>query len=209
MGLAWDGGRDNARYRQRLLPKWPVPPAAYRGPIEPSHIDENGEVRSITWGAYKEQRPAWPIIAEWFARSTPETTGLTLLCGSHAMPCMRHAASSQVVDIETAELFDAYQEALTYAGYADILHRCIIERTPSGGAHLGFLCETIGDDQKITLARRAADKKLLIELLQHQPCTVTPTRIHCKPEHPEGVAYTLVQGTGPSHTRSAQPSGKP
>src|SRR5262249_42275832 len=74
-----------------------------------------------------------------------------------------------------------------------ILHRCVIERTPSNNGHLGFLCRTIGPTQKLILARRA-DKKLLIELLQHQPCTVTPTAIRCKPEHPEAARYTLVQG---------------
>jgi hypothetical protein len=36
--------------------------------------------------------------------------------------------------------------------------------------------------------------KVLIELLQHQCCTVAPTQIRCKPTHPAGVPYRLVQG---------------
>jgi hypothetical protein len=165
------------------------------GSVEPTYIDYNREVRSIRWGQYIVQRPEWPVVAAWFVRSAAETTGILLLPGCHAQARATHIAFLQILDIETPETFVAYQEACTFAGHADILYRCVIERTPSGGAHIGFLCATIGDEPKLKLARRAADKKLLIELLQHQPCTVAPTRIHCKPEHPVGGPYRLVQGT--------------
>jgi putative DNA primase/helicase len=164
------------------------------GSIEPTYIDPNGAVRSIRWGEYTVQRPEWPVIAAWFARRTPATTGIVLLPGSHAQPRAAHTAFLQILDIETSETFEAYQDALTFGGYADILYRCVVEHTPSGGAHLGFLCQAMDDKPKLPLARRAADNKILLELLQHQPCTVAPTCIHCKPEHPKGIAYTLVQG---------------
>jgi len=75
------------------------------------------------------------------------------------------------------------------------MHRCVIERTPSGGAHVGLCCRAIGDKQKMALAKCKSDQKILIELLQHQPCTVAPTQIRCKSEHPEGAIYQVVHGT--------------
>jgi hypothetical protein len=53
--------------------------------------------------------------------------------------------------------------------------------------------------------RRADDKKLLIELLQHQPCTVAPTAIRCKEEHAEGACYTLLKGTW-AHPQEISPA---
>jgi putative DNA primase/helicase len=164
------------------------------GYVEPSSVDRHGEVRPISWGEYKLQRPAWPIVADWFAAGDWATVGLLLLTGSHAQPRADTAAFLQILDLESAAVFEAFYESVTFAGHADILYRCVIERTPSGGAHVGFLCRMIDDRQKRVLAKRAADRKLLIELLQHQPCTVAPTSMQCKPEHPEGVPYRVVQG---------------
>jgi hypothetical protein len=162
------------------------------GHVEPSDIDTYGEIHAIAWSKYKICRPDWDTIAAWFARGDASTVGITLLTGT---PAGKGCAPLQIVDIETADLFDAFLEAAHFAGYADVLYRGVIERTPSGGAHIGFLCQTIEQTQKIPLARRAADHKIFIELLLHQPCTVAPTAMQCKPEHPVGVAYTLVQGS--------------
>lgn len=163
--------------------------------VEPSYIDEHGEVQSIPWGQYKVKQPDWPTVEPWFARSDLATVGMLLLTGSHAHPRADHAAFLQILDIESPAVFEALQEELTFAGHAAILHRCVIERTPSAGAHVGFLCRAIGDTQKLALARRARDNKILIELLQHQCCTITPTTIRCKPEHPAGARYHLRHGT--------------
>src|SRR5262249_31022420 len=156
------------------------------GYVEPSYIADTGETYAISWGEYKVKQPDWPTVERWFAQSDPATVGMTLLTGSHAHPRAVYAAYLQILDIETPEVFEAFTEEMHFLGHSAILHRCIIERTPSHNGHIGFLCRTIGTTQKLTLARRT-DKKLLIELLQHQPCTVTPTAIRCKPEHPEGV----------------------
>jgi hypothetical protein len=173
------------------------------GHVEPSHIDNRGVVQLIAWGQYKVQRPNWSIVADWFARGDTSTLGIVLLTGT---PAGKGCAPLQILDIETAEVWEAFLEAAHFAGHADTLHRCVIERTPSGGAHLGFLCLAIDDRQKVPLARQAADGKILTELLLHQSCTVSPTSIRCKPEHPEGAAYTLIQGdwTQPHEISPAQ-----
>lgn len=120
----------------------PLPRAI--GHDEPSYITPDGEVQSLPWGQYKTQRPDWPTVAAWFAHGNAVTLGITLLTGIHAQPRGQHAAFLQIIDIETAEVFEAFHDALAYAGHADIWHRLVIERTPSGGAHPGFLCTTHG-----------------------------------------------------------------
>ena len=164
------------------------------GHVEPSWVDQYGEVRSILWGGYKIKQPPWEKVAPWFTHGDLQAVGVVLLTGSHAHPRAPHAAFLQIIDIESPDVFEAFEEDLHFRGHGDILHRLVRERTPSGGAHLGFLCPTISDKQKLPLARRAADNKILIELLQHQPCTVAPTQMRCKPEHPPGVPYQVVHG---------------
>ena len=164
------------------------------GYVEPSYITDTGEVYSLTWSEYKTKQPDWATVARWFTQSDPAAVGLTLLTGSHAHPRAVHTAFPQIVDIETPEMFEAITEELHFSGHSAILHRCVIERTPSGGGHIGFGCTVIGSTQKLALARRREDGKLLVELLQHQPCTIAPTSIRCKPEHPEGATYHVTHG---------------
>jgi hypothetical protein len=161
---------------------------------EPCFVDASGTVHALRWGEYKVKQPDWPTVARWFQFSSLQTTGVLLLPGSHAHPRADTSAFLQILDIESPEIWTVFKEDLLFSGHADILHRCVIERTPSRGVHLGFWCPAIGDTQKQALARRRDDHKILLELLQHQPCTVAPTSIHCKPEHPPGAAYSLEQG---------------
>ena len=173
------------------------------GHVEPSYVAETGTIDAVRWGEYKSKQPDWATVARWFAHSDLATVGLLLLTGNHAHPRAEDAAFLQILDIETPDLVAALQEALHFLGHSAILHRCVIERTPSGGGHVGFLCRSITDKHKLPLARRV-DHTLLIELLQHQPCTVAPTMtIRCKPVQPAGVGYTLLHGRWDQHRRSA------
>ena len=164
------------------------------GDVNPHYITAAGEIRAIGWGTHKAKQPPWSTVERWFRLGSLATVGVTLLTGSHAMPRSAEAACLQILDIETPELFEAFREEVIFLGHEEILHRCVQERTAGDGGHLGFLCTMISDKQKIPLARRA-DQKILIELLQHQPCTVAPTQIRCKEEHAEGACYRLVHGT--------------
>jgi hypothetical protein len=160
----------------------------------PTYLTTAGECLPIYWGDYKAKQPPWSTVASWFAVGDLSTVGILLLTGTPAHAKDHEEPVLQILDIESAEVFDAWREALSFAGHADILYRCICERTPSQSAHVGFLCHAISDKQALPLAKRAADKKILIELLQHQTCTVAPTAIHCKPEHPREACYHVVQG---------------
>ena len=160
----------------------------------PHYITAEGEVRAIGWGTHKVKQPPWSTVERWFRLGSLATVGVTLLTGSHAQPRSADAASLQILDIETPELLEAFLEEVIFLGHEEIVHRCVLERTAGDGGHLGFLCTAISEKQKITLARRR-DQKILIELLQHQPCTVAPTQIRCKEEHADGACYRLVHGT--------------
>jgi hypothetical protein len=96
------------------------------GHVEPSYVDENGEIRSVPWGEYKTQRPDWPAVAEWFARSDLATVGMLLLTGSSPG---KNCPLLHILDIESTDIFDAYHETLTYSGHADIWHRLVVEHT--------------------------------------------------------------------------------
>jgi hypothetical protein len=165
------------------------------GDANPHYITAEGEIRAIGWGTHKAKQPPWSTVERWFQRGSLATVGVTLLTGSHAMPRSVEAACLQILDLETPELWDAFLEEVVFLGHEDILHRCVQERTAGDGGHLGFLCTAISDKQKVPLARRATDQKILIELLLHQPCTVAPTQIRCKEEHADGACYRLVHGT--------------
>jgi hypothetical protein len=160
-----------------------------------------GGTESIAWGQYKAKQPERALIDLWFCHSDPQRDGIMLLPGSDAHPRSVSATSLQILDFESAAVFADFREQLYYAGEAELLHRCILETTPSGASHLGFRCATISEKPSLKLATRAHDpddatgKHLLVELLQHHPCTVAPTAAQCKPEHPAGRAYSLTQGT--------------
>jgi hypothetical protein len=160
------------------------------------YLQPTGEVTPIAWSHYKRQQPDWSTVETWFATGDLSTVGVQLLCGTPAYPKDPQEPLLQILDIENAEIFEQWREELNYAGHADILYRCTLERTPSGGAHMGFRCPAISDKATLPLAKRPTDTgtAVLIELLQHHCCTVSPTAIQCKPTHPAGVAYTVVQG---------------
>ena len=173
----------------------PVPHVA--GIEGPSYIDPHGQVVPLAWGLYKDHQPRRETVVQWFAQGDLTTLRLELLVGSCAPAKYELPAKPQILDCESAEVFAALVEDLHFSGHSNILYRCTIERTPSGGAHLGFRCQTISDKPKVVLARRAGAEgrpTILIELLQHHLCTVAPTQVAWKPDRPTGATYHLTQG---------------
>ena len=174
----------------------PVPHVA--GVEEPSYCDARGHIVPIAWGRWKEYQPDRETLKRWFSNGDLDTVRIELLTGSAAHNKYEAPVRLQILDFESAEVFEAFIEDIYFNGHSDILYRCIVERTPSGGAHVGFLCQTISDKQKLKLALKKGEddkNKLLIELLQHQLCTVAPTRIAWKPDRPKDAVYRLTQGS--------------
>src|SRR5262245_13712777 len=109
------------------------------GDPNPHYVTTDGEVRPIGWGSYKVKQPAWTTVERWFRMGSLATVGVTLLTGNHAQPRSADAAFLQILDLETREIFDAFMEEVVFLGHADILHRCVLERSAGGGGHIGFL----------------------------------------------------------------------
>jgi putative DNA primase/helicase len=174
----------------------PVPHVA--GVEAPSYLDPSGCIVPLAWGQYKELQPDRATVERWFQRGDLTTVRIELLTGSAAVSKYDAPARLQILDFECADVFEAFLEYLHFSGHSPILYRCTIERTPSEGAHVGFLCTAIDDRPKLKLAlTRRADgrEKILIELLMHHLCTVAPTRVAWKPDRPPKAGYRLTQGT--------------
>jgi hypothetical protein len=174
----------------------PIPHVA--GHNEPSYIDAYGSITPIAWGQYKERPPECTTVEQWFAIGDLDIIRIELLTGSAPHSKYDAPARLQILDFESADVFEAFLEDIHFNGHSDILYRCVIERTPSGGAHVGFLCQAINDKPTLKLALTKADTgrdKLLVELLQHHLCTVAPTRIAWKPDRPRDAVYRLTQGS--------------
>jgi hypothetical protein len=174
----------------------PVPHVA--GVEEPSYLDPSGCIVPLAWGQHKQVQPDRATVERWFQRGDLTTVRLELLTGSAAFSKYDAPARLQILDFEGADVFEAFLEYLYFSGHGAILYRCIIERTPSAGAHVGFLCPAIDDRPKLKLAltnRDGGREKILIELLMHHLCTVAPTRVAWKPDRPTDATYRLTQGT--------------
>jgi len=167
------------------------------GVEEPSSLDRRGSIVPLAWGRYKEHQPSRETVGQWFQYGDLATLRLEILTGSGAPTKYELPARLQILDCERAEIFEALIEDLHLRGHSNILYRCVIERTPSGGAHVGFLCQTMSDKPKLVLARGAGDDgrpQILIELLQYHLCTIAPTQVAWKPDRPTGAIYRLTQG---------------
>src|SRR5262245_16228663 len=163
-----------------------------------TYYRQSGSVAVVTWGDYKVKQPDLATVEAWFRHGSPSDTRIELLCGNHADPRAQDAAFLQILDFESADVWEDFREQASWTGLDEILHRCVIERTPSGGAHVGFLCRAISDKPKLKLAvtkGTEGHEKILIEFLQHHLCTVAPTALAWKPDRPEGACYQLIQGT--------------
>jgi hypothetical protein len=174
----------------------PIPHVA--GEEAPSYIDRDGCPQVIAWGQYKAHPPDQQTLERWFRHGTLDTVRLEIVTGSHPVEKYGLPAPIQVLDFESATVFEAFLETIHFSGHSDILYRCIIERTPSGGAHVGFRCTAISPKPKLKLAMTRGEdgrEKVLIEALQNHLCTVAPTRVRWKPGRTEGSCYRLTQGS--------------
>ena len=174
----------------------PLPHVA--GVEEPSYLDRHSTIIPIAWGRYKDHLPDLQTIEQWFGTGDLACIRIELLTGSARASTYEAPARLQILDFERADVFEAFLEDIHFRGHSDILYRCVIERTPSGGAHVGFLCAAISDKPKLKLAMATDDmgrEKILVELLQHHLCTVAPTQIAWKPDRPPEAHYRLIQGS--------------
>src|ERR1700704_1709958 len=72
----------------------------------------HGGTEAIPWGQYKVKQPERALVAQWFRYSDSQRDGLLLLPGSDAHPRSQDPSFLQILDIERADLLEAFLEEL-------------------------------------------------------------------------------------------------
>lgn len=154
------------------------------------------QVHDIAWRRdYGDAPPDHEQIMTWFA-SAP-VLGISIAMG--AMSGAWHAGieyALELIDVDDAASWEAYRECCAFSGFSALIERLVIERTPRGGGHLGYLCASIEGNQKLAQALDPITSKpmTLIETRgTGGQAVVAPTPVGVHPDMPEH-AYTAVQG---------------
>lgn len=165
-----------------------------------------------TWELFQSQRPTLDNLHAWYGTQGPaKRTGLGFVCGTVS-------GNVEVLEFDgQGEAYERFRAAAAALGLGDLVERIesgYLERSPSGGIHWPYRCETIAGNTK--LARRfktpeefsEADRKAVeaakAKGREHRPVTVLiETRgeggyIVVAPSngnvHPTGKAYELLRG---------------
>lgn len=114
--------------------------------------------------------------------------------GRHGIGIVTGAASGiELFEFDDGTTYEEYKRAAYTCGYGPLVERIergYCERTPSGGIHWFYRYETERPSTK--LARRASDKKALIETKGHAGyAIIAPTG---GPVHETGRSYELLSG---------------
>jgi hypothetical protein len=97
----------------------PVPHVA--GVEEPSYCDARGNIVPIAWGRWKEYQPDRETLQRWFSNGDLNTVRIELLTGSVAHTKYEAPVRLQILDFESAEVFEAFIEDIHFNGHSDIL----------------------------------------------------------------------------------------
>lgn len=170
---------------------FPVAP----GTKVPSLPSVNGP-HFLQWKAqYGAKPPDDTDLARWF---TPDyLLGISIACGlTSGVWTDDTEYALEVIDIDDPQCWDDFMEAAHFSGLSLVLARLVLERTPRGSGHLGYLCATVQGNQVLARRQDANTGKVrtLIETRGEGGQIVaapTPPGVH--PEHPER-GYVLLQG---------------
>lgn len=81
------------------------------------------------WKRYRNKLPTEAELSAWFAN---EPDAVCILCGSVS-------GNTEIIDFDAGgELFSAWCDRIP----AELLERLVVERTPSGGFHVAYRCDT-------------------------------------------------------------------
>ena len=110
----------------------------------------------------------------------------------------------EIQDFDEPGLFKEWCQETCRIGLGDLIARLPAETTPSGGAHIGYLCATIEGNQKLamrdtTAAELAIDPKQKVKVRietrgEGGLCIVAPTPSGIHDTHPEN-GYVMIRGS--------------
>ena len=100
-----------------------------------------------TWKRYQTERATSEDVQRWFGNGTAHGIGIV-----HGQV----SGNSEFIDFDVPDWCDFYIARVTEAGYGEVIEKIVRIRTPTGGDHLGYRCESpVGGNQK--LAQRLED----------------------------------------------------
>lgn len=155
--------------------------------IIPIRADGSKEPALKTWMQFKDRRPTFSEIGEWFGVDNG-TKGIGIIGGAPS-------EGLEILDFEYPELFQNWQGILQAWDQSNLLDTLIYVETPSNGKHAYYRCPTVQDGNK-KLAERPAETKsgreTLIETRAHGGYVVAPgSPAAC---HPENRPYVWMNG---------------
>jgi len=129
--------------------------AAHRCGISVIPILADGTKRPpFKWSQYQVEQPTEQQVHDWFGAG--RYTGYAIICGVVSN-------NLEVLDFDDAQTYQTFLDTAESLGMGQLVDRIRAgyeERTPSGGVHLPYFCDTISGNQK--LARRD-NRDVLIE----------------------------------------------
>lgn len=167
----------------------PIAPGCKR----PSMLTEFWEVIDLPWTPYQHKRPSRDFVQKWFDNDRP--VGIGIIGGAVSGAFRTLPLGLEFIDIDDPEIVPLFLEHAHYHGLAELLQQLPFERTPKGGAHIGYLCPAWESNR--VLAQRVIDGKpvTLIETRGSGGlCVVAPTPPGIHPTHPE-KGYVLEYGS--------------
>lgn len=149
------------------------------------------------WTEYQDRRSTLDEIHAWYGtRGEPKRTGLGVVCGAVS-------GNLEVLEFDAnGEAYEPFKAAATALGMGELIKRIevgCLERSPSGGIHWPYYCETISGNTKLAEyltgnlnSQGKPEKKALIETRGQGGYIVTAPS-HGK-VHPSGRSYELLSG---------------
>ena len=146
----------------------------------------------LPWTPFQHKRPSRDYVQKWFDNDRPH--GIGIIGGSVSGVWRSLILGLEFLDIDDPETVPLFLEHANYHGLSELLKQLPFERTPKGGAHIGYLCPNWAGNQ--VLAQKIINGQLetIIETRGSGGlCVVAPTPPGIHPKFPER-GYELIQG---------------
>ncbi len=107
----------------------------------PKVWNEAEKKEKATWKPFQTQRPTGADLQKWFGSG--EARGIAVVTG-------RISGNLEVLDYDKIGVYDEWADACTQSGLSDLVERCPLIETPSGGRHMLYRCEeAVAGNQKL------------------------------------------------------------
>lgn len=149
---------------------------------------------SVTWALYQTEQPSVSQIDQWYGDGLQ--TGLYVVMG-------KGSGNAEMIEAETAEVFDAYVSLGHETGLGELIERVTsgyLSASPGGGRHMIYRCSEIEGNLKLARRPKLPDEmrhendkiQVLFETRGQGGGAIEPPSNG--KVHPSGGRYTQVRG---------------